>query len=477
MDLSEVRGGMKTKRKGLKFLSIFLIALLCCGFLSRTILTIVTPKVQLVVPSRGSLEDKIELEGSIQFSNAELIFIPEAFNMNITINQVLVKPGSYINKGDVLFTSYIPSYDSIIKKQEKNYADAVRAYAQTYLNDLRISHTSAHNDVYNDALKAIDIFYQWRLDVLSISDESGKALHDELMGFELNDRWMEALKKGKQDTRSVPDGIMEHITSNPQNAASAYNSMISKLRELWNINQGKSTIKRIGEKPFGMIRKLDALKEEIYNRQEEILEVKKTAASLEKIVAPFDGYICDVFIKEGDAYDGTKAAYRIAKKDMRPLVRVDISKTDRRVKRGMIAKIAGSQYDETVSDVVLNGDGTEYAFISLSEETIVDLGGLRKALAEKFKVMLLYRADRMTTLLPASCIRTDNDDSYYVYSLLTQEGGILSADNYKLEKYPITILEKSNQYVSIEEDLTGILIADSEDRIIKSGQVVMEYAD
>ena len=46
-----------------------------------------------------------------------------------------------------------------------------------------------------------------------------------------------------------------------------------------------------------------------------------------------------------------------------------------------------------------------------------------------------------------------------------------------LSKTTVTVLEKTDQVVSVSEDLSYVEIADREDRALKDGQAVMDYVD
>ena len=93
-------------------------------------------------------------------------------------------------------------------------------------------------------------------------------------------------------------------------------------------------------------------------------------------------------------------------------------------------------------------------------------------------VTVTYKAAKNTTLLPASAVRQDNDNSYYVYVVSRNYGvGLLGGSEYTVKKSTVTILEKTDKLVSLGEDLQYTEIADREDRALTDGQAVMDYVD
>ena len=61
---------MTRKQKALKGLMVLALVIALCMFFARTVQTITTPKVQRITATRGKLEQKIQLTGSIYFEDA-----------------------------------------------------------------------------------------------------------------------------------------------------------------------------------------------------------------------------------------------------------------------------------------------------------------------------------------------------------------------------------------------------------------------
>lgn len=71
-------------------------------------------------------------------------------------------------------------------------------------------------------------------------------------------------------------------------------------------------------------------------------------------------------------------------------------------------------------------------------------------------------------------MRSDGENSY-VYIVEYSGGGFLSQSTMKVKKTSVTVIERSDTTVSIEEDLSYRSIADREDRALTDGATVMEY--
>ena len=156
--------------------------------------------------------------------------------------------------------------------------------------------------------------------------------------------------------------------------------------------------------------------------------------------------------------------------------------TKRNIAEGSRATITSGTYGEertTVEKIGTETDGSKYMLITLPE-SMAETGSsaIRRAIMDGgVEVSITYRANKSTTLLPASAVRNEGEGSDYVYLIQRSWGGVLSSASMKVVKTSVTVVERSDKYVSIEEDLSYQQIADKEDRALTDGQTVMEYVN
>lgn len=187
-------------------------------------------------------------------------------------------------------------------------------------------------------------------------------------------------------------------------------------------------------------------------------------------------------VAEGDTYDGTKLAYAISGKDVAPVLKASLNNNARNITEGAKATITSDTYGEektTVEKVGTETDGSKYMLITLPE-SMAETGSsaIRRAMMNGgVEVSITYRANKSTTLLPASAVRNEGEGSDYVYLIQRDWGGVLSSSSMKVVKTRVTVVERSDKYVSIEEDLSYQQVADKEDRALTDGQTVMEYVN
>ena len=449
---------MNGKKRALKALCVLAAVIALCMFFARTVQTITTPKIQRITATKGKLEEKISLNAKVYFPETVAVFVKEAKKLGISIDEVMVRPGYKVEKGDVIFTASAPEYESKLEEIRKNYDKKVKELAEEKAGHIRFLSTTTQNDLYNQMMDAYDVYYAARYEA-----QRQAMLHD----FEL---------PADENAWSALDGAPEAVQQAASETIARHADLdeaIRLLKHLYNSGEG-----RVGDETFSHIKKMDALRAEIADYEEQMLALDALNEGLSKITAPHSGYITEVSVKQGDSYDGSKAAYTISVEGAEPALRADISQVTKTIAAGNKVTLENGTATK-VDSVSVEADGKKYALIAMSGEVIKAGGGMSRMIGEEsIPLTLTYKAAKNTTLLPASAVRQDGDGSAYVYVVSRDYGGgILGGTGYTVKKTTVNILEKTDKTVSLSDDLQYTEIADREDRALSDGQAVMDYVD
>lgn len=448
---------MNGKTKALKALCILAVVIALCMFFARTVQTITTPKIQRITATKGKLEEKISISAQVYFPKTEDIRIKDAHTLNMTVDEVMVRPGYQVKAGDVIFTADVPALEEKIDTIREEYDKKVAELADKKAGHIRQLMTSEQNTLYNALIDAYDFYYDQRYAAYRAAAIKGYSLpEDELTWPEITD--------------ADPE-VMAAVQAS-EAARLAMEDAVTALKRLYDSNG------RVGDATFSYIKEMDDLKRSIADYQEQMLELEVMAAELTEIKAPHDGYITAIELKAGDSYDGTKAAYSISAEGSEPVLRADVSDITKTLAEGNKVTTSGDKSTE-ILEITAEAGGKKYALIEINNDVTKDLGSLSRMLGmEEIPLTITYKASKNTTLLPASAVRLDNDSSYYVYVVNRDYGGgLLGSGGYVLSKQTVTVLEKTDKLVSLADDLQYTEIADREDRAISDGQAVMDYVD
>lgn len=516
---------MTTKQKALKALLILAAVLLLCLFFARTLQTITTAKIQKISATRGKLEDKIPVKGEILFSEGEPVTLPDAQALPITITRVMAKPGYLIKQGDTLFTAHAAGFEEALDKIKQDYDKKARELAVEVAAHIRIARTSEHNDYYNEMLATSDAYYDKLYAAQAAALAAGYTLPDDPQTWGQTQA-AQALgiqplftspqpeetpaKKAKAtpspspapetptpapaaptpapsaaaDSGTTPspeakrqEALMAALKTAMQEAYTAKTAADQAAVTLHNIYKGTGPVKRTGDGVYKYIQKIDGMKEDIAKLSQKMLELEEKNIGLQKAVASREGWLMEMNLKVGDKYDAAKPAYTLSKPGEQPVLRCDITDIKKPLAAGMKATIEGYNKELTITDITFTADSKKYAVIALDQETLSALGGLSKLMAQPQEMQIIYKAQRTTTLIPASALRSSGEGKYYVYTVQQNWGSMLGGAAHTVKKQDVTVIETSSKLAALEDDLSYVEIADREDRTLADGQAVMEYVD
>lgn len=480
---------MTGKKKALKALIILAIVLAASMFFGNTLQTITTAKVEIIRATKGKLEDSIALEGSIHFSKGEEIVAKEAAGMDAVVTKVLAKEGYFVKKGDLLFSLMPTGYEEKYKTAMEEYKNAIREYAVEYASKQQLAKTSDQNDAYNEFLLANDDYFLTMLKVKTLAADLGYELPENIEDWvALNPEPEENVVKYKKYNLK---GLNNRTATALKLDENTYPGLAQKMLDAYNadkrlfnasailkyIYKGQYGMSRIGDTLFESIKKIDELYMKIEKAEQNVIDLEEKIKSIGDVYAPRDGYITSISIKAGDSYDGIKPLYTMSLEGEHPLIRCDITGSQKPLTKGTAVSVEGLEKSVKITNISIEVGGKKYAEIALSDDNLSKLGGLTALMDKTIAVTATYKAQKATTLIPASALRSEGEDKYFVYVVRTSWGGLLSNNTMTLEKREVKVLDKSDKVVSLEDDLSYVDIADHEDRTVKDGQQVMKYVD
>lgn len=465
---------MKSKNKAIKALIGLIAFLLVCVFLSRTVQTITTPKIKRIQVNYGRLEEKIRINGEIYYKNSDEFKLFDAKEMNAFVEELSCKEGYLLKKGDLIAKTRVPSYEDEKGKIEEAIKKLARERANEYNSNIRLAHSSEQNEFNQKVMVKSEQFYVKLAEAKLLAKNLGYELKGDVeeWGVIPGEKAKEGEKPKEIKNLDAPKELKQLIDE----TFAVYLEKLEAetfLRRIYNRSYGQ----RIPDMVFEHIKKLYAFDDQIKDAQKKLEKLNASYMLLKEIKAPRDGYVTKLNLRVGEQVDAQKTVFALAKADELPTLRFDITEVKRSLKEGMKISLDGS-YQEFKIDEIFLGDGNKkYALVKLTSEQISELGGMTKLLADGVQGNVVYKSEKQYTLVPASAIRSEGDKENYVYVVEPIWGGFMGNEQYKLKKTSVTVIEKTNTVVAINEDISYSNIADREDRAIKDGQAVMDYVE
>ena len=450
---------MKLKRFAIRALIALAITVALCMFFARTVQTITTPKVRLLQPTSGRLDRKIELTGEIYYAETENVIV-DVGGSAVTVSKVKVKPGQHVEKGDVIFTAKIDTYETDMAKLRQDYMDKAAELAGKDADNSSRSRESRQNELYEDMLTAQENAATTKVDARIAASRAGIPLGNDISTW----------KKQLALVEELPDGLMDLVDK----AIAAASGVTTASEAFTAVKQDKKM--RVSDEVFEYIKERNKLIAEMDDILDDMVELEERAALVGEVTAPRSGWIISVAVTDGGEYSGAEAAYVMSAEETEPAIRAALPDGDTTV-IDKDTKVTMKQGEENVSGrvtEVISRLGKRYVIVALPEEIRSSETAFKDALNNGIAVTVNWRANEKTTLLPAACVRTEGT-SKYVYTVETRYGGFLQSDAMKLVKQNVTVLGQNDKYVSIAEDLTWQQVAYQEDRAVQEGSTVMQY--
>lgn len=452
---------MKLKKIALRGLIILAVTVALCMFFARTVMTITTPKVQIVQASRGRLEQKITLSAQVHFPETTEHVLTDAAKSAIVIDKVYVRPGHQVEAGEILFTARLSDYEKDMAELQKSYDEKAAELVGKDIENRKAARESSQNDLYDVMMDAQTALADKEHDARTQALKLGISFSQDTA------KWEGEAAKGDEALKQAAAAVTA--------AKAAYDAAYTEFYKSFN-----SAKTRVSTNTFKYINERKTLLKTLAKISDDMVALDQRKNSLETVTAPHAGYVVAMDLKNGDTYDGKKSAFSLSAENSAPVLRAEITSLNKAVADGTRVDVAGDYGSEktSVEKTVLEGDGKKYVYITLTDNIISIKGGITRMVTDgSFDVSVTYRAKESSTLLPASAVRNEGEGQDYVYLLQRTWGGFLGASGMTVQKTSVTVLERGDKVVSIQQEMDYQEIADGEDRALTDGGRVMEYID
>lgn len=451
---------MNTRRFAIKGLIALAVVVALSMFFARTIQTITTTKIAIAKAQQGRLEQTIRLEANLVFPNSEPLIFPQATGYNVAVGRVYVRPGYRVAKGDVLFTAAILDYQEKKDKLSADYLAEAQKLSEEEIKNRKLRlKKSAQNERYEAMLRLQGELAEARAVALAAALVEGVSLPDDIA------LWPQAAAGGTEALRVAAQAAAAKQTE----TQAAIDSFFSSYNE-----------KKVRVTPalFSFIAQRDGILKKMADIEAQMAVLEAARASFSEVRAPRDGYVVEVGVKEGEAYDGKKAAYQLDDPAKPPVLRADITSVKRAIDDGAKAtvKYGSFEWQTTVAGTGVGSDGKRYVDLKLNEPDFQDYVSLSSLAmrGDALNIAISRRAGSSATLIPAGALHEDGGEAY-IFTVNGGGWGGLMDTGMKVQKQAVTVVDRSDAMVALADELWDTEIAYREDHPLEDGDRVMEY--
>lgn len=443
---------MKLKKIALRGLIGVAVLVALCMFFSGTIENITTPKVKLAKPSRGKLVEKLELNAALAYPDVEEMRLSLPAGQTLTINRVNVRPGYAVKAGDVVLEASVTGCEAAAEQAQSEYDAALDALME--IDRKGESLTLRRSDqAYADAYAALRAAAR---ETARKKTEMDVLLREEKLSY---------------TDSGYPGGADETTIA----AIDAYRAALSTQDEA-QADFNRAARYGVDDAVWSYISERQSAQEKLTDCAEKLVELEELRRSAAAIRAPRDGVIAEVNLKQGDSYDGSAALYTLTAEGASPVLRADLTGVDRAIAEGMDVTIAtdGEGVAAKITSLGFSEGGMRCADVAVTDAVVKAFGSLYSLSLSPVKLTILFKSAESSCLLPASAVR-GSGDKRYVYAV-NERTTTFGKKKLSLSKMDVTVIAEADGVASIQEDLSYYQLAYMEDRPLRDGADVMEYA-
>ena len=441
---------MKLKRIAVVGLLTLSIVIGLCLFLSGTIKTIVTPKVQFVTVKSGVLTECFSLPCTLVYRETEALRheMPEG----MVIGQCFVQTGDAVKAGNPLFSLRLQDEQSREAQLMEAYHTALIEEA-AFLREHASDNPTADEEAYYAAHEA------WEQSVIQEGD--ARLIMEKLLppGIDLPDE-------------GYPEEADEALIHAIDSYRASHAARIAAENALNGIpaDEVRDGILRFFADKQEMERRVQGAKEDL-------LAFQMAQDTVKTITAPHDGYIAEVCVRVGDAYDGTTPLCFLTGENGGPVLEADASSMARNMTDGAEITVQ-TEWGDFSSKLLTTGmtrDGHLCYDVAIPQEITEKGVSLRRLADSAITISATIRSREAHALVPVSAIHGVGKHRY-VY-VVEESASALGGTEWSVREYAITVLAEADGYASVEEPLNRVRLAYMEDKELSDGCTVIGGAE
>ncbi len=416
--------------------AIFMMFMLACTLISKSIYAYRLPMVSTIVPESKYIEHIVEVDGIIVAGGEK----PVTCLPGLRVNSVQVHVGDRVEEGDVLFRIDLADLEQLMAEKQSEIAkvflsintilenqEIARQKKELELARAREDYDTTSRLQDTEVGRAAESYVQAEKDMQENGDDEEAADALQRAAYDEADAKAERDEAVKQAGRRVEDALL------PDTAASD----------------------------------LEAAQLELSGLQDSLAELQRIMDSQGIVTASSGGIVTEIFLGAGDRIPDT-AVLLISDEALPCQLKVTITKDQKKyigLEDQVTVKLEGQSKElEATIDYLAESKSVPEGFealINLPENTgVPGVSGTisRSEPGEKYKLCI-----------PPTALYK-RDDRYYVYVLKEREG-ILGAEYY-VEEVNVKVLDQNENWAAIAE---GAL--DQESRIITSSTKEISKGD
>lgn len=437
---------MKSKKFAIRSMLVLGAIIALCLYFSSTIQSIFIAKVDVYIPKTGLLSQTYNKKCKLFYGR----FFPYYKNSSdsVIIQRVLVKPGEFVKRGQVLFQCAIPQEKEMEEELIKEYQHALSSVLDFERRTTNIR--------------------------LSKKEQAYIENYLTLKEYRIQEYQAFVLLKNRIPNfmKNVPNGVDEEYTPEEQTLILDWERMNLRKKNAEEAFAPYRTL-RLGyeaEQYLSEKQQTDTALSTAQNNLDAFYSKQKRA---KEIFSNQEGYIVSLNVSIGDQVTDSIPLCEIS--DGQPpqfIIPIDDVQLSLRKETPIEIKTHIGDFQSTISDTFRDNDGKKFASFSIPQEivTAYTYPILQKM---EFDVKFVTKTASVYYLLPITALHGEHPREYIF--ILSESENALGKKQLFARQLSVNVFQKADGFAAISDDLGNQPIIYMEDRELKDNDPVMRY--
>lgn len=445
---------MKQKR-WIQIAVVFFALMIVLTIFSRAASSAVKARVSVTKASGQKISHEIYLNGSVEAKNYFLQYVPAG----LMVTGVQASPGQWVEAGDVIFTVDVQKVQEKIEALETELG---RADEKDRLSVSRAEET--YQEVKADAEEEKALAYQAYEKAV---DEYQNYINTHKRSAAAEPETADEMQSAQNDDLIYDEAVAEELENAIEAAKSAYEAVVREQEK--QVRAASDAVQQTKE-DLSLSRDTDTLEEQLksmrfYAENGGVYQAERSGVLGQINVTAGTETTDGIAVMLADAAEAVRFTA-----DLPEEYRDEITESSVITLRGQNA--AGTEENYELSSAVVSANSGSETDGSDGYCLTADLPGDVYPVGTNLAVIVDNQSNTFDCCVPLSCLRQKGSNQYFVYVM--EEQDTVFGTELVAREMPVTVLDKNEQYVAVEEIISGDVIVSSDKDIADGSRVRLE---
>ena len=445
--MSERTEKMKQKQ-WVQIAAVFFGLMIVLTICSRAASSAVKARVTVTRASRQKISHEISLNGSVEAKNYVLQYVTSG----LMVTGVQVSPGQQVEAGDVIFTVDMQKLQESIASIETEL-NRVDEKERLSVSRAEAAYQDVKANAEEEKARAYQTYEKAVAEYKKTAGVSAESTEERTMNEKAASVYDETVAKELENAVEAEKSAYAAVVREQEKQISAAADAVQRTKEDLNLSQDTDTL------------------------EEQLKNLRACAENGGVYRAEYTGVVGQLNVTAGtETAEGIAVMLADAAETVRFVAELPEEYVDEISGDSVITlhgkNMSGIQEDYELSSATVSGNDGSETDASGGCRLTADIPGDLYPVGTKITVTVDNRSDTFDCCLPLSSLHQKGSSQYFIY-VMEKEDAVMGTE-LTAKEVPVTVLDMNEQYVAVDEMISGDVIVSSDKDITDGSRVRLE---